>query len=215
MEKISGYARVLAKIRVQQEQSKPWFGKPHLKYGQCYAMAGYFFQLGAILSAKYRENLDAFGPAFLGLQGEPGAVRRFFSEAVEDEMHLLGEPRSFTEYVEAEQIKRFNYTGDPAKFFSEYGMKKIPPKTAAEMAWQFAEQGAILGAIHPDIARRMFEHMYRTHSKEDWNRARAAGLDIPAEEDVMSYDDVEEGENAGFMAYCQQCCPSLHSVLAD
>jgi hypothetical protein len=59
MEKLSGYAKLLASVRVQKEASKPFFGKPYLKYGQCYALWSYFFQLGGILGGRHSANLDA------------------------------------------------------------------------------------------------------------------------------------------------------------
>jgi hypothetical protein len=59
MEKLSGYVKLLASVRVQKEASKPFFGKPYLKYGQCYALWSYFFQLGGIPRGRHSANLDA------------------------------------------------------------------------------------------------------------------------------------------------------------
>lgn len=44
-ERIGGYALVMAGVRAKVEQTKPLFGKPYLKLGQCHALWGYFFQL--------------------------------------------------------------------------------------------------------------------------------------------------------------------------
>lgn len=77
MKKPSGYARVMARIRVNQELNKPIIGKPYLKCGQCLALGSYFFQFGGILGAKHQMNFDACGDAFLGATGKPGAVERF------------------------------------------------------------------------------------------------------------------------------------------
>ena len=74
-------------------------------------------------------------------------------------------------------------------------MKKIKSETAAELAWQYAEQGAALGAIYPHVVRKMFQRAHATIPKEKWERAHAAGLDIPPQQDLMSYEDVEEGED--------------------
>jgi hypothetical protein len=214
MENISGYARILARTRVEQQQNKSFLGKPYLKYGQCYALWGYFFQLGGILGAKYSAKLDAFGPAFLGARGEPGAVKQFFTEVAKRLVtHSLSDSMTFYDYVSAEFISRIGYTGDAKIFFFKHGMEKIDPKTAAELAWQYSEQGAALGAIYPHIVRKMFEQTHAVVPKDDWEQARAAGLDIPPEQDVMSYEETEKGEDEVFMAYCQECCPNLHSIL--
>ncbi len=116
---------VLARARAQQEASKSLFGKPKLKYGQCYAMAGYFMQLGALLGAKHRDKPDAFGHAFLGATGEPGAVKRFFTDAAPRILEAIAEDMTFTDYVNAEQVKRLKYTGDPHRFLFDLGMKRL------------------------------------------------------------------------------------------
>ena len=60
----------------------------------------------------------------------------------------------------------------------------------------------------------MFEASNARVPEEEWKRARAAGLDIPAEQEVMSYEEREEAESGVFMAYCEKCCPELYDVLA-
>lgn len=107
MENISGYARVLARARVQQEMNKPFLGKPYLKYGQCYGMWGYFFQLGGILGAKHSANLDAFGQAFLGARGPSGAVKKFFTEEAKRLVTVsVSDSMTFADYVGAEFVGR-------------------------------------------------------------------------------------------------------------
>jgi hypothetical protein len=214
MEQISGYARVLARTRVEQQQNKPFLGKPYLKYGQCYALWSYFFQLGGILGAKHSANLDAFGTAFLGVRGEPGAVKNFFTEVAKRIMTDYEiDSMTFADYVGAEFIGRVGHSGDAKRFFLEHGMEKLPPQTAMELAWQYSQQGAALGAIHPQIMRKMFERTHVAVPKEEWELARAAGLDISPEQELMSYEETEEAENEVFMAYCQECCPSFYSIL--
>jgi len=213
MENISGYALVLALARVEQQQNKPFLGKPYLKYGQCLALWGYFLQLGGILAAKHSVNLDAFGPAFLGAQGDPGAVKRFFIEVANDVVtRPVSDSMTFHDYVSAEFSGRVGHSGDMLSFLCKHGMEKIKPETAAELACQYAEQGAALGAIYPHIVRKMFERTHAAVPTERWERAHAARLDIPPQQDRMSYEDVEEGEDELFMYYCRECCPNLYSI---
>jgi hypothetical protein len=215
MKNISGYARFWARIRVEQQVNKPFLGKPYLKYGQCYGIWGYFFQLGGILGAKHSANLDAFGHAFLGAQGPSGAGKKFFTKVAK---HLVtdsvSDSMTFTDYVGAEFIGRVGYAGDAHSFFFEHGMEKVPPNTAEELAWQYSEQGAALGAIYPHIIKKMFDQTHAVVPKEDWERVRAAGINIPPEQDLMSYEETEEGENGVFMDYCRECCPDLYSILS-
>jgi len=216
MENISGYSRLLTRTRVKQETRKPLFGKPYLTYGQCYVLWGYFFQLGGILGAKHSAKLDAFGHAFLGARGPNGAVEKFFTEVASS---LLKKSPSalttFSDYVGSEFIGRVGYSGNGQDYFLEHGMEKVTPDTAAELSWQYSEQGAALGAIHPQTFRKMFEQSHKAAPKDKWQKARAAGLDIPEEQDIMNYDETVEGENVAFMEYCRECCPELHSILKE
>jgi hypothetical protein len=94
-------------------------------------------------------------------------------------------------------------------------MERLPSKSAAELAWQYSDQGAALGAIHPVKVRRMFQRTYVAVPKEEWEFARAAGLNISPEQNLMSYEEMEEAEDEVFMEYCQQCCPNLYTVLTS
>ena len=126
-EQISGYARLLARTRVERELTKPLFGKPYLKYGQCLGIWGYFLQLGGLLGAKHNAALDAFGPAFLGARGEIGAIQNFF-RAVAQRLTTDFSVGSlnFHDYVLEEQAQRISYVGNPLDMFLEWGTKKIP-----------------------------------------------------------------------------------------
>lgn len=214
MEKVHGYARILARARVQQEASKPWFGKPYLKYGQCYALWGYFFQLGGILGARHSGNLDAFGPAFLGAYGPPGAVKQVFTEVAKRLVtDSVKDTMKFQDYVSLEFTRRVGYTGDIRTYFVEHGMEKLPLDQAEELAWQYSENGGALGAIYPQIVRQMFFQTHAPVSKDKWQQMRAAGLNIPPEQDAMSFAETEKGENGAFMLYCRECCPDFYEVL--
>lgn len=213
MEKISGYARVLAKARVQQQASKPFFGKPNLKYGQCYGLWGYFFQLGGILGGRHSANLDAFGPAFLGAHGPAGAVKHFFTEVANRIVGEFVETMKFQDYIWLEFARRVGYAGDFPTYFAEHGMEKLPSNTAEELAWQYSESGAALGAIYPQVVRQMFIQTHAAIPNDKWQQMRAAGLNLPVEQDAMSFEETENGENQAFMLYCRECCPDLFVVL--
>ena len=129
MENIAGYARVITRARVEQQQTKPLFGQPYLKLGQCQSLWGYFFQLGGLLGAKYAAKLDAFGPAFLGARGKPGAIKQFFTDVAERLItQSLNDSMTFLDYVGAAFIARVGYTGDVASFFLKQGMEKLNPR---------------------------------------------------------------------------------------
>ncbi len=214
MENIVGYARLLAGVRVEQQINKPFLGKPYLLFGQLYILNAYFFQLGGILGAKHSGELDAFGLAFLGAHGEPGAVKRFFVDVSEKIIaHSENRIMTFPEYVCADMIDRLGYKGEANDFVHNYGSTRIDPAVASKYAWQYAESGAATGAIQPQTLRRMFDKTHTPVPEATWGQALAAGVAVPPVEEASSYEEVELDEDALFMAYCQECCPDLYSVL--
>ena len=113
MEKIIGYARIVARIRIKEQINKPLLGKPYLKYGQCHGLWGYFFHVGGILGARHATDLDAFGHAFLGTFGPAVAVKEYFTDLSKRLMaDFLRDSMTFADYVGAEFIARVGYVGD-------------------------------------------------------------------------------------------------------
>ena len=214
MEKLAGYARVLAQVRVKQTQQTRFFRQPCLKLGQCLALWGYFFQVGGVLGSRYRGKLDAFGTAFLGAQGQPGAVERYFTDLAGEMLSSVDERTTFSDYLIEDSMKRLNYSGDHVGFLQTFGLKSIKPDTAQEVSCQSAEGGAAFGAIYPDRFRTMFDHTHAAVPVERWERAHAAGLDIPHQQELLSFADVATAEDDLFMTYCRECCPTLHAVFA-
>jgi hypothetical protein len=203
---------------IHQQLNKRLLRRPYLKYGQCPALWGYLFELGGILGAKYTAKLDAFGPAFLGAHGDAGALGRFCTDVASDlvERGRINGTMKFFDYVQAEYVDRFpDYAGDTLRFFRDHGMDKIRPEPVAGVARHFASQGVALGAIHPDLVRAMFERTYAVVSKEQWEGAYAAGLNIGPEQPRKSYDEAEEEEDKEFMTFCAEFRPELCSMLSE
>lgn len=215
MENIPGFAFAMAEYRVQQERQKPFLGKPFVRYGQCLFMASYFFQLGGILGGRFRDRLDDFGWAFLGMRGEAGAMGRFYGEVAKVMLPQLAECLTISDYVSRTQSELLHFKGDRSELLVQQGMQKIKLDSAAHMCYNYAQGGSVLGALQPDHFKQLFEETHKKADEESWQRFRAAGLDIPEQQDVMTYDEVEQEENESFMAYCQQCAPSLYVSLSS
>jgi len=161
-----------------------------------------------MLGAQHQMNLDAFGDAFLGATGEPGAVKRLFTELANDIVsRSVDDSMTLYDYVSQEFSRGAGYAGDPSSFLIEHGLDKIAPETAVDIVRRYAEEGAALGAIYPDELRKMYERSYAAVPKKQWDEARAAGLKIPNEQAFIRYEELEEADNEVFMAYCQKCCP--------
>jgi|SRR5579871_857082 len=215
MDKVAGYAGLVARIRVAEEQTKPFLRKPYLRYSQCPMLWAYCFQLGGALATKHKANLDAFIHAFLGMHGEAGAAKRACTNIANSIMERT-EVSSMTplDFVMTNFVGRINHNGNAFDYFVEHERDKLPSKTAIILSWQFASDGCALGAIFPKIVREMYLRLYTDRGdKEDWERARDAGLDIPAWEDRVTFEEFREEEDERFMAFHRQHQPDLYSML--
>ena len=210
-----GYAWDLAEYRVRQEWHKPLLGKPFVRYGQCLSMAAYFFQMGGVLGGRYRDKLDEFGWAFLGWHGEAGAMSRYFGKVAKPMLPKVAKCSAILDYITWTQGEKLGFEGDVSDLLLEYGMRKVKPETAIQMCWNYAEAGTVLGATEPSEFRRLFEETNKKVDEGSWQFARASGLDIPEQQDVMTYDEVEQEEAESFLDYCQQYAPSLYVPLSS
>ncbi len=214
MDQVPGYAAALARYRVEQERQKPLLGKPFLRYGQCFALIGYFFQVGGVLGSRYRSKLDEFGWAFLGMTGEAGALTRFYAKVAERLLPQAGECASITDLVTRSELEKLQLAGGLGELLTQYGMRKVSPDAAARICLDYAMEGSVVGALQPDLFRRLFEETNKKRDEESWRSARAYGLDIPEEQDVITYDEAERGEVESFLEWCQQYAPRLRAALA-
>jgi len=214
-----GYWRAVAEHFISAQLNKPFFGRPHLKLGQCFGLWGSLFGLGGILGQKHRAKLDAFVPAFVGLSGEAGTAQRFLVAVANKllDRHSLNSMKHW-DFVAADLGDRVSdYKRDDwSSLLMERGTDEIPPDVAAKNAWFYASNGAALGAISPNVVRAMFERTFAPVSKERWQQMYASGLDIgPGPPALRSYEQAEEEENKFFMEYCRQFRPDLYPVLND
>ena len=209
MEEMPAYARVIAGRLIQQQLNKPFLGRPYLKYGQCFGLWGYLFELGGILAAKHAANLEAFVPAFLGGRGDSakGNFTAITTSLIAE--GRVNESMKFFDYVQTESIRLAKYKGDANGFLLKHGKERVPPGTAAELAQFYAIQGAALGAIYPDLVRAIFQETYFFHKREQWEQFYAAGLDVGPYQAAKTYEEAEKEENEGFMAYSRESHPQL------
>jgi hypothetical protein len=204
----------MTRIRVKQLTKNPLFGRPHLMLGQSFGIWGYSFQVGALLGAKYRSNMDPFGHAFIGASGPAGAVAEFLHEVVKP---IVADSKlgsiTFSDYVGQKLTQRAGYDGSWQAFIRERAMQKSSPEDAERGAWQFSVDGAAVGTTHPRLVSKMYELSHAPVDGKDWTLLRDAGLDIPPVQDSISYEDAVAVENGLFLEYCRECCPDLHSSL--
>ena len=202
---------------IQRQIKKPFFGRAYLVFGECFSLWAYMVELGGILAAKHAAKPDALVSALMGMSGAPGVAKRALIEGADRILarHSVGS-MTFWDYVEAELAPDFRAgTTGWHDLIMKRGAQKIQPRLALTTSWEYASKGVDLGATHPDVVRGMFERTHAPVSKESWQEAYAAGLDIGPEPVSTSYAEAEATENKNFMEYCQQFCPDLYAVLKD
>ncbi len=157
----------------------------------------------------------AFLHAFVGMSGEAGAAERFVvavANKILDQrsLHSMNQ----WDYVAAHLGDRCSYykRDNWHYLLMERGADKIPPHVAAKNAWFYAEDGAALGAVAPDVVRAMFERTHVPVPQEKWQQMLDSGLDVgPEPLAPRSYEDDQEKENKIFMEYCPEFSPDDRS----
>jgi hypothetical protein len=217
MESMPAYSRAMGIALIHQWANKPLFGKPYLKGGQCFGLWGYLFEVGGLLAAKYRTNLDAFGSAFLGMNGPPGAMKTGCTDVANNLVsgHRVSTSTTFFDFAQAAYAEQMKHQGDPRgiNYFKTHGLDRIPLEFAGQFSWHCAADAVAVAAIHPETFRAMFERTYAPVSREQWGFAVSAGLDIGKEQPRRDYEGAEEAENKAFLEYCKQSRPQLYSIL--
>jgi hypothetical protein len=210
-----GYAGSLAWVRITAQVHKPLFGKPYLRSCQCWPLWSSFLQLSAILGAKHSDNLDAFAEVFLRMSGPTGTAKEFFASKAELVKDLEKDSMTFLDFVGIDIMKRATgCVGDSCTFMLAHGTVRVHPTRAEQFAWLYSVWGATAGALYPHLIRRVFEESHKAVPQERWEEARAAGVNIPPEQDRMSYEETEEAEDGLFMAYCRESRPDLYHVIS-
>ena len=203
MKQKAGYARVLAEVRIDQDRQGQLFGKPFLKFGQCFGMCAYFLQLGSVLGAKHREKGDLFLVSFLGADSKGIDPANLESEEAQSVHDLARQAKSFSDFVYGEHLARLGFEGDVGAFFQKYRPEKIFLKDAEELAVRFARFGALLGLTNPEKVRELFEGTHHP-AKDLADAARANRIDLSPPQEGMTYEILEKGEDNIFMSYCRQ-----------
>ena len=57
-EMAGGYWRAVAEDFIRAQATKPLFGRPYLKLGQCFGLWGYLVDVGGMLGWKHHWKLD-------------------------------------------------------------------------------------------------------------------------------------------------------------
>ena len=140
---------------------------------------------------------------------------RFYGLVAERMLPRVADCSTIFDYVNGSQAERLDFKGDVSQILFRFGMQKVNPESATQMCCNYAQEGSALGAIYPGHFKRLFEETYKKRDEDTWQLFRASGLDLPEQQDVMRYDEVEQVEAQTFLAYCEEFAPSLYVSLSS
>lgn len=205
----------MVRVHTKREMHKPLFGKPQIKYGQTFIIAGYMFQLGGLLGAAFREDLEPFLTVYHGTYNINQTIQSVPDDL--DEVTQFGDSvNTLNEFVIALEDKRYKIPEGSLGSMAQYGTRKLDHDIAFFIPWNLGMLGATLGLMRPEIYKRWFENNFKIdqESRESWNRAHKAGLNIPAEPDVVTYEEAEQDAFDMFIPYVGEFFPEYNDVLA-
>ncbi len=193
---------------------KPLFGKPQIKYGQTFIIAGYMFQLGGLLGAAFREHLEPFLTAYHGTSDIDATIRSVPTDLAQ--VTQFGDSvNTLTDFVIALEDKRWQIPEGGFGSVAQYGTRKLDHDIAFFIPWELGMLGATLGLMRPETYKRWFENNFRMDQERraSWDRAHKAGLQIPAEPDVVTYQQSEQDALDMFIPFVGEFFPEYRNVL--
>jgi|GEM_PF-1712587 len=196
-----GFWRYIASDFIELNRTKPFFGKPYLKLGQCIELWSQLFEIGGILGSKHPNKVGALVSCFLGMSGASGIAEKVLgdiSEKLQPTSSLVS--MKIYDYIMKATAKKMNYS-EGGNFLIENGNLKIIEEANLTMGWNFASSGLSLGVYYPEVFRKMFDCTYATVNKEEWSFANKSGLAIPSEQPTHEYLEQELLWNEAFLEF--------------
>lgn len=210
----AGFLPTMVRIHTKREMHKPLFGKPQIKYGQTFIIAGYMFQLGGLLGAAFQENLEPFLTAYHGTPNIDVTIQSVPTD-LEQVTQFGDSVNTLTDFVIALEDKRWNIPEGSLGALAEHGTRKLPHDIAFHIPWELGMLGATLGLRRPETYRTWFENNFRIspERRESCIRAHKAGLNIPTEPDVVTYEELEQDALDMFIPFVGEFFPELKDAL--
>ncbi len=204
----------MVRIHTKREMHKPLFGKPQIKYGQTFIIAGYMFQLGGLLGAAYREELEPFLTAYHGTPNIDATIQSVPTD-LEQVTQFGDSVNKLTDFVIALEDKRWQMPEGSLGSIAAYGTRKLDHDIAFFIPWELGMLGATLGVMRPETYRLWFDNNFRVdpERREAWSRAYKAGLNIPEEPDVVTYEQAEQDALDMFSPFVGEFFPEYKDAL--
>jgi hypothetical protein len=196
---------------------KPRFGDAYMLLGPFIFAGLHVFQMSAVLGYARRDRLEAL----MGLlpvlrQQDPNAPVSWVAHSESVVRHYLAlmkgrEPTSFWDYWSATHYPPVAYPGlmDPKIRSQLQSEKVLLPNALDEVTW-YAGEGLVFGAKFGPLFERLYRDLFETPQEQwRWDRARAAGVDLPPQQDLIPLDVMVRDVLVEMSAYVSRYFPEL------
>jgi len=180
----------MALKQIKEMQARRFLKKPVMTYRQCFLVAERFMKAGAVLGAKYSEDMDSFVRHFLGGNLPTGAAQAMLGDDLLDISWLLGTPVTFLQFIACEEAKILGMEDDVPAFLHRVVDIELPTDMVLARAWIYAKRGVAFGSILETVAQRMFE---ATRERADHGTEVASA----------TWEEFETLEDAFFLMFCK------------
>lgn len=214
-DKPAKFASLFANHFTDFGKMKPLFGKPYMMTGTLFGSLSFMFQTGAILGRHFRSRAEPFFLAFSVEDGhEKDGPQYIISQMQRDVVPFVASAKSFNDLViESERVTRYKDTGVEESFMLRQMTKKVKLDVAFRQNWEWLLVGAGFGVMYPDTVVELYNLSHKEVNAEDWKRAHDAGLNIPATQEVIPFDEQVQNDVQMFTEYVHQHCPQYAEAL--
>ena len=115
--------------------------------------------------------------------------------------------------LESERVTRFKDMGVKESFMLRQMTKKVKLDVAFRQNWEWLLFGAGFGVTYPDAVVELYNRSHAEVDHDSWRRAHDAGLNIPATQEVIPFDEQEQNDVQMFTEYVHQHCPQYAEAL--
>lgn len=194
---------------------KPLFGKPYYPLSQAAMVGVYLYAQAALIGLRYRVVPHAIA-AMIWDPMKHDLLWAHVKESVQSRDarsdDAQGSLRSY--FLTSEYPALYSFAGKTAIMQDEKSMKRIadshlPVEQAqADWAWWVAE-GLGFALLEPARVEQMVAQDYKVPDPARWREAHEAGLDIPAEPDYISVEEMTGNLVEGVQALAAEYYPDL------
>lgn len=193
---------------------KPLFGKAYFEFSQAAMVAVYLYTTAAFIGVEYSDR-----PRIAEMIWDPAQLDKLWhhtNEQVQKRDTASNDDRGLRQYfLSTEFPTLYGPAGMLAglsdlRAVERIARSKITADGSLRMQWaMYVAEGLAFGLLKPDQVGRMIEVDFTPSDPASWQRARSAGLDIPADQPTLDRDQWALDLSEGVFALAEQFYPEL------